>query len=86
MRKNGHTFISTYTDVDWAACPIDRRSTTGHCIFVGGNSVTWKSKKQNVAAKSSAKAEYCAMSTNTSEIIWLRALLKDLSFATTEST
>ena len=48
--------------------------------------VTWKSKKQNVVAKSSAEAEYRAMSTTTSEIIWLRALLKDLSFPTTESS
>ena len=86
MRKNGHTSISAYTDADWAGCPIDRRSTTGYCIFVGGNLVTWKSKKQNVVAKSSAEAEYRAMSTTTSEIIWLRALLKDLSFPTTESS
>ena len=71
MRKNGHTSISAYTDVDWVGCPIDRRSTAGYCIFVGGNLVTWKSKKQNVVAKSSAEAEYRAMSTTTSEIIWV---------------
>ena len=33
-------------------------------------------------AKSSEEAKYRAMSTTTSEIIWLRALLKDLSFPT----
>ncbi|RVW58266.1 Retrovirus-related Pol polyprotein from transposon RE2 [Vitis vinifera] len=36
----------------------DRRSTSGYFTFVGGNLVTWKSKKQNVVARSSAKAEF----------------------------
>ncbi|RVW76052.1 hypothetical protein CK203_049190 [Vitis vinifera] len=33
----------------------DRRSTSGYFTFVGGNLVTWKSKKQNVVARSSAE-------------------------------
>ncbi|RVW78470.1 Retrovirus-related Pol polyprotein from transposon RE1 [Vitis vinifera] len=36
----------------------DRRSTSGYFTFVGGNLVTWKSKKQNVVARSSAEAEF----------------------------
>ncbi|XP_027357256.1 uncharacterized protein LOC113866639 [Abrus precatorius] len=43
---------------DWARSPIDRRSTFGFCIFVRDNLVSWKSKKQNVVARSSAEAEY----------------------------
>jgi len=27
-------------------------STSGYCSFVGGNLVTWRSKKQNVVARS----------------------------------
>eukprot|EP00257_Ricinus_communis_P025279 XP_025012693.1 uncharacterized protein LOC112534490 [Ricinus communis] len=42
---------------DWAGSH-DRKSTSGFCTFVGGNLVTWKSKKQTVTARSSAEAEY----------------------------
>ncbi|CAL9000577.1 unnamed protein product [Prunus brigantina] len=47
MRKNGNNQIIGYSDADWAGCKIDRKSTTGYCTFVGGNLVTWKSKKQS---------------------------------------
>ena len=30
-------------------------------MFLGGNLVTWRSKKQNVVARSSAEAEFRAM-------------------------
>jgi Reverse transcriptase (RNA-dependent DNA polymerase) len=78
MRNHGHANIVGYTDADWAGSSLDRKSTTGFCVFVGGNAVTWKSKKQAVVARSSAEAEYRAMATAASEIIWLRLLLKEL--------
>jgi hypothetical protein len=39
MRKNGTNVIYDYSDVDWARS-FHRKSTTGLCIFVGGNLVT----------------------------------------------
>jgi len=54
--------IDTYTDADWAVSIDDRRSTSGYFTFVGGNLVTWRSKKQNVVARSSAEAEFRGMS------------------------
>jgi hypothetical protein len=53
--KNDHLNIIGYTDVDWVRNLTDRKSTSGYFIFVGGNLVTWKSKKQNVVALSSAE-------------------------------
>ncbi|XP_050119969.1 uncharacterized mitochondrial protein AtMg00810-like [Malus sylvestris] len=80
MRNNSHTQISGYTDADWAGNSLDRKSTTGFCTFVGGNLVTWKSKKQSVVARSSAEAEYRAMASTACELIWLKSLLLTLGF------
>ena len=80
MKNNGHSQLMAYTDADWAGNAIDRKSTTGYCTFVGGNIVTWKSKKQNVIARSSAEAEYRAMASTACELIWLKGLISDLGF------
>jgi hypothetical protein len=43
--KNGHIYIESYCDSDWASYADDRRSTSGYYMFIGGNLVSWKSKK-----------------------------------------
>ena len=84
MKNNGNTHIMGYTDADWAGNSLDRKSTTGFCTFVGGNLVTWKSKKQTVVARSSAEAEYRAMASTACELIWLKGLLSDLGFPSSQ--
>ena len=78
--------LVAYSDVDWAACPDTRQSTTGWCMFLGDALISWRCKKQDRVSKSSTKAEYRAMSTACSEIVWLRGLLEELGFPQTTST
>ncbi|XP_049934544.1 retrovirus-related Pol polyprotein from transposon RE1 isoform X1 [Nymphaea colorata] len=78
--QNGTSLtISVYVDADYAGCPSDRKSTTGFCVFIGSNLVTWKSKKQTVVARSSAESEYRAMAQGTAEVMWVRSLMLDLT-------
>lgn len=58
FRNIGNIQIEAYTDADLTDNINDRKSTSGHCTFVGGNLVTWRRKKQNVVARSSAEAEF----------------------------
>ena len=80
FKKNGHLEIHGYTDADWAGNPIDRNSTSGYFTFVGGNLVTWKSKKQKVVALSSAEAEFRGIRNGLTEILWLRLLMEEIGF------
>src|SRR5664279_5534531 len=81
-KNNGNLDVCGYTDVDWAGSQVDRRSTSGYFTFVGGNLVTWRSKKQNVVALSSAEAEFRGMTKGICELLWLRKLLLELGYPT----
>ena len=78
--------VTGYSDADWAGCPMDRRSTSGYCVFLGGNLVSWKSKKQTVISRSSAEAEYRAMANVAGELQWIRMLLAEIGLPMTGSS
>ncbi|XP_068648715.1 secreted RxLR effector protein 161-like [Aristolochia californica] len=78
--------LIAYRDADWAGCPDTRRSTTSWCMFLGDALNSWRCKKQYRVSKSSTEAEYRAMSTACSEIVWLRSLLTELEFPQTNFT
>ena len=78
LTKDGGTSLTAYCDSDWLGCPITRRSRTCYLLLLGGTPISWKSKKQSVVSRSSAEAEYRAMASTVSEILWLRWLLKEL--------
>ena len=44
-------------------------------MFWGGNLVTWRSKKQNVVARSSAEVEFRAMTQGVCELLWMKIIL-----------
>lgn len=79
--KHGHTEIEGYTDADWEGDISDRKSTSGYFSFVGGNLVTWRSKKHNVVVLSSAEAEFRGIAKGLCELLWLRRLMSELGLS-----
>jgi hypothetical protein len=77
----GSTFdLIGYSDVDWAGCKIDRKSTSGTCQFLGRSLVSWASKKQNSVALSTAEAEYIAAGHCCAQLLWMRQTLRDIGY------
>ena len=85
FEKHGHMEILGFTDADWAENPNGRKSTAGYLTFVGGNLVTWRSKKQKVVALSSADEEFRGIKSGLTEILWLRKLMTELGLMSQHS-
>ncbi|XP_022032286.1 uncharacterized mitochondrial protein AtMg00810-like [Helianthus annuus] len=63
--------LISYTDADWGGCPDTRRSTSGYCVYMGDNLLSWSSKRQPTLSRSSAEAEYRGVANVVSEVCWL---------------
>jgi hypothetical protein len=51
---------SWFSDVDFAGCRLDRKSTSGTCQLLGSSSVSWSSRRQSSVAQSTTEAVYVA--------------------------
>ena len=76
--KHDQFKIKAFTDADWAGSIEDRRSTSGYCTFVFGNLVTWRSKKQNVVARSSVEVGFRSIAHGICEVLWIKRVLEEL--------
>jgi hypothetical protein len=86
LHRSPSTELVVYTNVDWAGCPNTQRSTSGYVVFLGGNLVSWSSKRQPVVSRSSAEAEYRAVANGVAKASWLRQLLAELHSPLSRST
>ena len=70
--------LITYTYAHWGGCPNTRRSTSGYCVYLGNNLISWSAKRQSTLSRSSAEAEYRGVANVVAESCWLRNLLLEL--------
>src|SRR4051812_13699509 len=76
--------LQCYSDATWASDPMDRRSLSAYCVFLGGFLIVWKTKKHTTVYRSSVEAELCAMALLTAQVI--RWLLTDFGVSITTPT
>jgi hypothetical protein len=78
IRPSSSTMVSAFSDVDWAGCTDDRKSTRGLVVFLGRNLISWCAKKQKIVSRSSTEAEYKEMADAMVEIMWIQFVLHEL--------
>ena len=78
LHKPSSFDLVAYSNVDWGGNADNCTSTSAYLIFLGGNPISWSSKKQRTVARSSTEAEYRAIATAALEVMWLKNLLSEL--------
>ena len=68
-----------YSDSDFAGYQDEKKSTIGYIFKLAGGAVSWKSEKQKLIASSTMQAEFVACFSATTQAIWLRNLIKELT-------
>jgi len=81
-----HLSLEAFADIDWASCLDDCYSTSGSCVLLCGNLVSWSSRKQKIVSRSSTEAEYRSLAQVIANILWLRSLLSELHISVVGSS
>ncbi len=76
--RNNSKGIEVFVDADWANCPDTRKSVSGFGVFVNGNLIAWKSKKQQIVTTSSTDSEIVAMCESAQAALILRNVLLEI--------
>jgi hypothetical protein len=76
--RNQNFQLSVCLDVDWANCVDERKSTSGGAFFLGDSLVSWLRKKQGSISLSTTEAEYIAVATFCTQLLWMIQTLADL--------
>nr|GEX18348.1 ribonuclease H-like domain-containing protein [Tanacetum cinerariifolium] len=71
------SFTTQFTDADWAGYPITQRSTSGYCLFLGDNLLSWFAKRQVTLSLSNDEAQYQGVANVVAETAWICNLLPE---------
>ncbi|XP_019257681.1 PREDICTED: uncharacterized protein LOC109235889 [Nicotiana attenuata] len=77
--------LKGFSYADFAGDKTDRKSTSGACQLLGNALVTWHSKKQNWVALSTTEAEYLAVGSCCTQVLWIMHQLLDYDLSLTSN-
>ncbi|CAF2091611.1 unnamed protein product [Rotaria magnacalcarata] len=77
-KTNNQINIEAYSDSNWANDRSDGKSTTGQIILFNNTPIHWRSFKQKTVATSSVHAEYNALASVGTELLWLSNVLHEI--------
>eukprot|EP00253_Pinus_taeda_P026450 PITA_26450 len=75
--------LHAYTDAYWAGSVDDRKITSGGAFFMGSRLVSWFNKKHSSIALSTAEAEYVAVASCCTQLLWMMQTLQDFQIICT---
>nr|GEV65344.1 ribonuclease H-like domain-containing protein [Tanacetum cinerariifolium] len=67
-----------YIDADWEGCPVTHRSSSGYCVFLRDNLLSWSAKRHVTLSRSSVEAEYRGVANVVAKTAWIHNLLCEL--------
>ena len=70
--------LEGYSDANWISDSKNSKSTSGYVFILGGTTISWKSIKQTLLARSTIESEFIASEKAEEEVEWLRNFLEDV--------
>ncbi|XP_070005331.1 secreted RxLR effector protein 161-like [Nicotiana sylvestris] len=71
-----------YANADYAGYLVDRKNTSGMAHFLGSCLISWRTRKQNSMALSTAKTVYVAAVSCCAQLLWIKQQLEDFGVLT----
>jgi hypothetical protein len=73
-----NTALQGYVDSNMAGDKYNRRSITWYVFTLGGTTISWISKLQNIVSLSTIETEHVAAIEASKEMIWLQRFMEEL--------
>ncbi|GJV36318.1 putative ribonuclease H-like domain-containing protein [Tanacetum coccineum] len=75
--KNSYLHAVKRIFSDYGGANLDRKSTTGGCLYLGHRLISWQCKKQTIMATSTTEAEYVAAANCYGQVLWIQNQMLD---------
>ncbi|KAE8914836.1 hypothetical protein PF002_g22528 [Phytophthora fragariae] len=72
------TRLVVTTDADWVNDKSNRKSVSGHIVYLFGCPVHWSSSQQGIVAMSSTAAEFIAASEGQTQSEWIKLMVDSI--------